>query len=107
MGKRSSAEVVEEMERDSEKKAKKEKKEKKKHKEKDAEAVVAEVPEAVEETSNDAESSEVKKISEDDYDLVKPLFKKWLKEEKEMLVPYIVMIDSMMCSRLSNVYIIQ
>lgn len=82
MGKRSSSELVEETKRNSEKKSKKEKKEKKN----EDKEVISEEPTAVDETivEDTAVPVDVKRISIDDYESVKPLFKKWLKEVKEM-----------------------
>ncbi len=92
MGKRTSSEIEEEEVVDTEKKSKKEKKDKKDKKDKkrsrdEPEPEPEVVEEALAEVKEDAVASETtdrKKISEDDFESKKVLFGKWLKDEKDM-----------------------
>lgn len=87
MGKRTASELEEEVVVESGKKSKKDKKDKKDKKSSRDEPLAAEEvveePVVVEEETEPV-VAEFKKISEDDFDLKKAVFSKWLKEEKEM-----------------------
>jgi len=89
MGKRTSSELEEDVEVETEKKSKKDKKEKKDKKRAKEEAepevvVEEEVVVKTEEPTVETSTSEKKKISEDDFESKKTLFSKWLKDTKEM-----------------------